>query len=104
MIFTSPDPPAHLLASEAASSGVVGSSVHALLHVGLVGVALVGELLLRTRELRRVHSWIVSRHTRAHRVAPRVHGIVVVGHWVPQNLLNKDTKRKKKVRQNQKTD
>lgn len=83
----------HLLATKASSPRVVGSSIHALLHVALVGVTFAGELLLRTRELRRVHPWIVTRHARAHRVAPRVHGIVAVGHWIPQHLLDADTHR-----------
>lgn len=77
----------HLLATKAPSSRVVGSSVHALLHVALVGVAFVGELLLRTGELRGVHPGIVPRHTRSHWVAPRVH-VVVVHHGVPQHLLD----------------
>lgn len=82
----------HLLASEAAPSGVVGPSIHALLHVVLVGVALVGKLLLGTRELGGVHPWVVSRHARAHGVAPRVHGVVAVGHGVPQHLGNQEEK------------
>lgn len=79
-----------LLVSEASSSRVAGSPVHALLHVALAGVAFVGELLLRTRKLRRVHSWIIPRHPRAHRVTPGVHGIVVASHGVPQHLLIAD--------------
>lgn len=82
----------HLLVSEAAPSGVVGPPVHALLHVALVGVALVGELLLGTRELGGVHPWVVSRHARAHGVAPGVHGVVAVGHGVPQHLGNQEEK------------
>lgn len=82
----------HLLASEAAPSGVVGPSVHALLHVALVGVALVGELLLGTRELGGVHPWVVSRYARTQWVAPRVHGVVAVGHGIPQHLGNQEEK------------
>lgn len=82
----------HSLGSEAASAGVVGPPVHALLHIVLVGVALVGELLLGTRELGGVHPRVVSRHARAHGVAPWVHGVVAVGHGVPQHLGNQEEK------------
>ena len=74
------------LATEAPSPRVVGSAVHALLHVALVGVALVGELLLVPGELRGVHALVVPWHPRAHRVTPLVHGVVVVGHGIPQHL------------------
>lgn len=81
----------HLLVSKASSSSrVAGPPVHALLHVSLVGVAFVGELLLRARKLRRVHSWIIPRHPRAHRVPPGVHGVVVTSHGVPQHLWMAD--------------
>lgn len=77
----------HSPATKSTSTRVVGSPVHALLHVRLVGVTFVGELLLRTGELRGVHTRIVSRHPRAHRVPARVHGIVAIGHWIPQHLM-----------------
>lgn len=77
----------HSLATKASSAGVVGSPVHPLLHVALVGVAFVGELLLRARELGGVHAWVVTRHPRAHGVTSGVHGIVAVGHGVAQHLL-----------------
>lgn len=51
-----------VLVSEASSTGVAGPPVHALLHVALVGVAFVRKLLLRTRKLRRVYPWIITRH------------------------------------------
>lgn len=75
-----------LLSREAPCPGVVGPAVHALLHVALVGVAFVGKLLLRTRELRRVHPRIVPGHPRAHRITPGVHWVVVIGHGIPQPL------------------
>jgi len=71
------------LAPEAPSPpGVVGSPVHALLHVALVGVPLVGELLLGAGELGRVHALVVPGHARAHGVPSGVHGVVVVHHGV----------------------
>lgn len=75
-----------LLATKAASWGVIGPPVHALLHVGLVGVAFAGELLLRAAEVRGVHPGIVGGHPRSHRVAAGVHGIVAVGQGIAQNL------------------
>lgn len=71
---------------EAPAAGVVGPAVHALLDVGLSGPGLGRELLLLPSKLGGVEAGVAGGHARCHRVAAWIHGVVGIGHRVPEDL------------------
>lgn len=71
---------------EAPAAGVVGPAVHALLDVGLSGPGLGRELLLLPGKLGGVEAGVAGGHARCHGVAAWIHGVVGIGHRVPEDL------------------
>lgn len=71
---------------EAPAAGVVGPPVHALLDVGLSGPGLGRELLLLPGKLGGIEAGVAGGHARRHGVAAWIHGVVGIGHRVPEDL------------------
>lgn len=71
---------------EAPAARVVGPAVHALLDVGLCGARLGRELLLLPSKLGGVEAGVAGGHARRHGVAAWIHGVVGIGHRVPEDL------------------
>lgn len=71
---------------EAPAARVVGPAVHALRDVGLSGAGLGRELLLLPSKLWGVEAGVAGGHARRHGVAAWIHGVVGIGHRVPEDL------------------
>ena len=84
---------------EAPAARVVGPAIHALLDVGLSGASLSGELLLLPGKLWRVEAGVAGGHARRHGVAAWIHGVVGIGHRVPEDLWTKGVPLLKQVAQ-----